>query len=74
MADIAITVTDVQLVALRLLDRNKTAKQVLQAHVDTWLHPHVQALDTTDRTTVMEAYRTASPAVRDQVRELLNIG
>lgn len=74
MADITVTVTDAQLVALRRLDRNKTAKQVLQTHVDTWLQPYVQELEAEDRTTILEAYKLASPIVRDQVRELLNLG
>jgi hypothetical protein len=37
MPDLTLTLTDAQIKVLRRMDTTKTAKQVLQAHVDTFL-------------------------------------
>jgi hypothetical protein len=73
MADIAVNITDPQLRALRRLDQTKTARQVLQAHVDTWLAPYVAELGEVDKRAVMEKYLAASPAIREQVETLLGL-
>lgn len=69
-----ITITDVQLKALRKLDATLTAKQVVQSHVDTWLAPIIADLDATERKDVLAAYLKASPAIRTTVKGLLSLG
>lgn len=69
-----ITVTASQLKALRRLDANLTAQQVVQTHVDTWLAPIVQELADTDRKDVIAAYLNATPATRTAVKDLLGLG
>jgi len=69
-----ITITDPQLKALRKLDPVKTAKQVVQLHVDTWLAPIVAELTETDRKAVFSAYLSASPSVQASVKALLGLG
>jgi hypothetical protein len=68
-----ITITDAQLRVLRRLDPVKTAKQVVQIHIDTWLAPYVAELDEIDRKAVLEKYIAATPTVRDQVDTLLGL-
>jgi hypothetical protein len=68
-----ITVTDAQLKVLRKLDPVKTAKQVVQLHVDTWLLPHVQEMARDDEATVKQAYASAAPDVRARVRTDLGL-
>jgi len=72
--DLTITLTDAQMKALRKLDAAKTAKQVMQTHVDTWLAPFVADLVETERKAVVTAYQSAAPAVRASVKELLGLG
>jgi len=74
MADITIAITDAQMKVLRKFDPNKTARAVLQAHVDTWLLPYVQELPVEDRKAVTTAYAAASPEVQADVREVLGLG
>lgn len=74
MPDLTITVTDLQLKALRRLDAVLTARQVVQVHVDTWLAPIIDELDVTDRRAVAEAYVAATPGTKDSVKGLLGIG
>ncbi len=74
MADITLTLTDAQIKVLRQLDDTKTAKQVLQVHVDTWTLPMVQALAVEDREGVKAAYVDATPETQAQVREVLGLG
>jgi 1,2-phenylacetyl-CoA epoxidase catalytic subunit len=74
LADIAVAISDAQLKVLRRMDTTKTAKQVLQSHVDTWLLPLVQALITEDREGVKTAYTNASPEIQAQVRQVLGLG
>lgn len=74
MADFTVSLTDAQVKVVRRLDPVLTAKQVLQAHVDTWLLPLVQALEAEDREGVKAAYITATPQIRAQVRTVLGIG
>lgn len=72
MADFAVTLSAAQVRAMRRLDAGKTAAQVLQSHVDTWLAPYVSELDEVDRRDVLTKYLSAAPAVRDQVKALLD--
>lgn len=74
MPDLAITVTDAQLKALRKMDAVKTAKQVVQIHVDTWLAPLVAEQGVSDRRAVAEAYVVAAPAVQLRVKQELGLG
>jgi 1,2-phenylacetyl-CoA epoxidase catalytic subunit len=74
MPDLTLTLTDAQIKVLRRMDTTKTAKQVLQAHVDTFLLPLVQALITEDREGVKTAYTKASPEIQAQVRQVLGLG
>jgi hypothetical protein len=74
MPDITVTLTDAQLKVVRKLDAVKTAKQVVQAHVDTWLLPLVQAAVTEDREGVKAAYIAADPVIQAQVRGVLGLG
>lgn len=69
-----IAVTDAQRKVLRKLDPVRTAQQVVQTHVDTWLAPFVAELDRDDEAEVKQAYASADPETREQVRELLNLG
>jgi len=73
MADVTVTVTPAQIRALKRLDAVQTAREVLQAHVDTWLLPYVDQLDVEDYDAIRNAYRSASPAVRSQVRTDLGL-
>ena len=73
MADFQVTLTDIQILALRRLAPNATTRQVLQAHVDTWLQPYVRELRDKERATVTEAYKAASESVQTQVRSLLGL-
>ena len=74
MAEIAVTVTDFQLKALRRLDPVLTAKQVMQIHVDTWLAPIIAEMAETDRKALLSAYVAAAPAVQTQIKGLLGLG
>lgn len=74
MAEIAVTVTDLQLKALRRLDPVLTAKQVVQLHVDTWLAPILVEMAELDRKALVSAYVAASPSVQTQVKGLLSLG
>ena len=69
-----ITITDDQLKVLRKLDPVRTARQVVQIHVDTWLAPYVAELSRDDESAVKAAYATAPPEVRAQVRGVLGLG
>lgn len=69
-----ITVTDLQLKALRRLDPVLTAKQVVQIHVDTWLAPIIAEMGEMDRKAFLSAYVAAAPAVQTQVKGLLGLG
>jgi hypothetical protein len=71
MPDFAITLTDAQVKVVRRLDANLTARQVVQAHLDTWLAPLVAEAEEAERLSIMDRYRAASPQVREQVRALL---
>jgi hypothetical protein len=73
MPDITLTLTDDEIKVLRRMDTTKTAKQVLDIHVETWLLPYVSELVTEDREGVKAAYIAADPSVKAQVRELLNL-
>lgn len=74
MPDLTIAVTPAQLVVLRKLDANLTAKAVVQLHVDTWLAPLVAELIESDRKAVRAAYVAADPAVQQRVRQELGLG
>jgi hypothetical protein len=74
VADITVSITPVQLIALRRLDANLTAKQVLQAHIDTWLLPVVATLTEDERRAVLAAYKAADTTVQTQVKGLLGLG
>jgi len=76
MADtaVSISITDAQMKVLRQLDDTKTAKQVLQGHVDTWLLPYVQEQVVADIDSVKTSYRMATTAVQAQVRQVLGLG
>lgn len=69
-----ITLTDLQLKALRKLDPVLTAKQVVQIHVDTWLAPIVAELGVSDRKAVAEAYVKADVVVQERVKLELGLG
>lgn len=73
MPDVTLTITDEQVKVLRRMDATKTAKQVLVAHIDTWLAPEVAQLVTEDREGVKSAYISATPDVQAQVRGLLGL-
>jgi hypothetical protein len=73
MPDLTLTLTDAQIKVLRRMDTTKTARQVLQAHVDTFLAPAVQDLITEDREGVKTAYVSATPDVQAQVRQVLGL-
>lgn len=74
MIEVTVTLTNAQVKAVRRLDGLQTLTRVLQTHIDTWLAPCVQDMDTEDRTSVVEAYRAADPALREQVKGLLGLG
>lgn len=74
MPDLTITVTDAQLKALKKMDADKTAKAVVQIHVDTWLAPIIETLAVGDRKAVAEAYVAASPAAQLRVKQELGLG
>lgn len=69
-----IVVTDLQLKALRKLDPVRTAKEVVQLHVDTWLAPMVAELGVNERKAVADAFVAATPAVQASVKGLLGVG
>lgn len=73
MPDFTITLTDAQTKVVRRMDANATARQVLQAHLDTWLAPEVAKLVLEDREGVKSAYIAADPVVQAKVRELLKL-
>lgn len=73
MADLTITVTDAQLKVLRKLDATKTAKQVAQIHVDTWLAPLVAQAALDDVASVKTAYVAAPDLVKASIRAGLGI-
>lgn len=73
MPDLTITVTDAQLKVLRQLDAVKTAKAVVQIHVDTWLAPLVGELAVSERKAVADAYVKAAPTVQTSVKGLLGV-
>jgi hypothetical protein len=73
MPDFTIALTDVQVKVVRRMDANLNVRQVLQAHVDTWLAPDVAKLVSEDREGVKSAYIAADPAVQAKVRELLKL-
>ncbi len=74
MADLTITVTPAQLVVLRRLDANLTARAVVQAHVDTWLAPLVSEFIEEERKAVRAAYAAADPLVQLRIKRELGIG
>lgn len=74
MSDLTITITDAQLKVLRKLDAAKSAKEVVQIHVDTWLAPIVAELGVSDRKAVADAYVKADAAVQDRVKLELGLG
>jgi hypothetical protein len=74
MTDIAVSITPAQLIALRRMDANKTAKAVLQIHIDTWLAPIVAELQDDERKAVLAAYLAADGATQLQVKGVLNVG
>jgi hypothetical protein len=55
------------------MDTNLTARQVLQAHLDTWLAPEVAKHVLEDREGVKSAYIAADPLIQAKVRELLKL-
>lgn len=69
-----ITISDAQLKALRKLDPVKTARQVVQIHVDTWLAPHVAQLGEDDTRDIARAYDRAATDVQLRVKAALGIG
>lgn len=73
MPDLTISVTPAQVVVLRRLDATRTAKAVVQLHVDTWLAPMVADLVEADRKAVREAYVAADPAVQLRVKQELGL-
>lgn len=72
--DVTLSISAAQGKILQRLDATKTAKQVLQLHVDTWLLPYVQQLIADERVSVGEAYKAATPQVQATVREVLGLG
>lgn len=72
--DLTISLTDAQIRVLRKLDPALTARQVVQAHLDTWLFPMLAELDDLDRADVMAAYRNAKPEIRAGVKRVLGLG
>lgn len=68
-----ITITDLQLKALRRLDPVLNARQVVQIHVDTWLAPIVAELGAGERKAVAEAYVKADATVQGRVRQELGL-
>lgn len=74
MPDLTITVTDAQLKVLKKLDANKTAKAVVQIHVDTWLAPLVAEGVLSDVASVKAAYVAAPDATKALVRAELGLG
>jgi hypothetical protein len=73
MPDFTISLTDVQVKIVRRMDTNLTARQVLQAHLDTWLAPEVAKHVLEDREGVKSAYIAADPLIQAKVRELLKL-
>jgi hypothetical protein len=73
MPDFTISLTDVQVKIVRRMDANMTARQVLQAHLDTWLAPEVAKFVAEDREGVKSAYIAADPIIQAKVRELLKL-
>jgi 1,2-phenylacetyl-CoA epoxidase catalytic subunit len=74
MPDLTLALTDAQIKVLRRMDDTKSARAVLQAHVDTWLLPFVQELVIEDREGVKAAYGVAAPDIQAQVRQVLGLG
>lgn len=74
MPDLTITVTDAQLKVLRKLDAAKTAKAVVQIHVDTWLAPMVTQAALDDVASVKSAYVAAPDPVKASIRAGLGLG
>lgn len=68
-----ITITDLQLKALRRLDPALTARQVVQIHVDTWLAPLVAQMEEDERKEVAHAYVKADKPTRVKVRADLGL-
>jgi hypothetical protein len=73
MPDFTISLNDLQVKVVRRMDANLNARQVLQAHLDTWLAPDVAKLVLEDREGVKSAYIAADPVIQAKVRELLKL-
>lgn len=74
MPDLTIAVTPAQLVVLRKLDANLSAKAVVQTHVDTWLAPLVAELMEEERKAVRAAYAAADTTTQARVKQELGLG
>jgi len=68
-----ITITDAQRLALRTIDPSRTAQQIVQIHVDTWLAPLVQEATKADAIRISRAYGLASDGIQADVRRSLSL-
>lgn len=71
--DLTITLTDAQAREVAKLDPRKTVQQIVQAHVDAWLKPLVEASEANELREVGWSYRNADPVRRRQVRAALGL-
>lgn len=74
MPSVTLDLTVKQIAVLQAMDAQKTARVVLQDHIDQWLHPFVDDLTRADIRAVKQAYIAADPETRQQVREDLGLG
>ena len=70
--DLTIALTDAQARAVATLD-TATVPQIVQAHVDAWLKPLVDAAEATELREVGWSYRQADALKRRQVRAALGL-
>lgn len=71
--DAVVTLTDAQAREVAKLDTRKTVPQIVQAHVDEWLKPLVDAAEATELREVGWSYRQADALKRRQVRTALGL-
>lgn len=72
--DVRLVLTQAQADAVAALDSRQSVVSILQAHVDTWLAPLVAESVESERREVIEAYKNASPEVKEDVKGLLGLG
>jgi len=70
---VEIILTDAQLAVIAQLDPKRSAAEIVQLHVDTWLYPLVKAAEHQAQVELAQAYLSADADTQAAVRSTLKM-